>query len=120
MKFLCDVHISFKLVTHLRILGYETIHINEILNKSETLDGEICNYADEHNFIVLTKDADFRNLFFIKSTPKKLIKVNLGNIPNSELIRIISDNLPLIEKLYQKSNFLMEVDSDYINVIEME
>jgi predicted nuclease of predicted toxin-antitoxin system len=27
MKFLCDVHISFKLVKHLGALGFETIHV---------------------------------------------------------------------------------------------
>ncbi len=33
MKFLCDVHISFKLVKNLRYLGYDVFHVNEILDK---------------------------------------------------------------------------------------
>jgi predicted nuclease of predicted toxin-antitoxin system len=41
MKFLCDVHISYKIVAHLKSLGFESIHVNEILNKSETKDSEI-------------------------------------------------------------------------------
>ncbi len=33
MRFICDVHISFKIVRHLNSLGYETIHVNDILVK---------------------------------------------------------------------------------------
>ena len=32
MKFLCDVHISYKLVSHLKSMGFETIHVNDILD----------------------------------------------------------------------------------------
>lgn len=120
MKFLCDVHISFKLVSHLNNLGCEAIHVNEILDKWATKDSDLSKYADANDLIVITKDADFRNSFFISKTPKKLVKINLGNIPNLELITIFTVNISLIQKLYQKQNFLMEVDEDYINVIEIE
>ncbi|MBN1767399.1 MAG: DUF5615 family PIN-like protein, partial [Prolixibacteraceae bacterium] len=36
MRFLCDVHISYKLTKYLIALGFDTIHVNEILDKSET------------------------------------------------------------------------------------
>lgn len=38
MKFLCDVHISHKIVAHLKILGFEAIHVNNILDRSESKD----------------------------------------------------------------------------------
>jgi hypothetical protein len=31
MRFLCDVHISYKIANHLNSLGFETLHVNEIL-----------------------------------------------------------------------------------------
>jgi predicted nuclease of predicted toxin-antitoxin system len=43
MKFLCDVHISYKLVNRLILLGFECIHVNNILNKWNTTDNEICS-----------------------------------------------------------------------------
>lgn len=46
MRFLCDVHISYKLVNHLKSSGCEVIHVNEVLNKWYTKDNDICNYAD--------------------------------------------------------------------------
>lgn len=118
MKFLCDVHISYKIADLFRNLGYEAIHINDILNKSETKDSEICKYADEKNLIVLTKDSDFRDSFFIKNSPKKLIKINLGNISNQELKAILTENVKLIEKLSIRDSFLLEIDNDGLYLME--
>ena len=71
MKFLCDVHISYKIVKHLINLGFDAIHVNDILNKSETKDSAICEYQDINDYVVITKDSDFRNSFLVKQTPKK-------------------------------------------------
>ena len=61
IKILWDVHISFKVSKFLNSLKTEAIHINEILKKWNTKDDDICNFAEENNFIVLTKDLDFKN-----------------------------------------------------------
>ena len=117
MKFICDVHISYKITNHLKSLGFETIHVNEILDKWYTKDKEICKYADSNDLIVITKDSDFRDSFFVKNTPKKLIKINLGNISNQELIDIFTKNIETIQKISSKSNFLIEVSRDDITLI---
>jgi predicted nuclease of predicted toxin-antitoxin system len=110
MKFLCDVHISYKIVNHLILLGFECIHVNGILNKWNTSDRDICSYADSNDYTIITKDVDFRDSFLISNTPKKLIKINLGNISNIELIEIIEANIDAIIKLDIHSNFMIEVD----------
>lgn len=120
MKFLCDVHISFKLANYLRSLKFETIHVNQILDKWLTKDEEICSYADENDLIVLTKDADFRNSFLISNTPKKLIRVRLGNLSNSILIKAISDHLPTIQTLNSNGGFMIELDQLSATVIKRE
>lgn len=120
MKFFCDVHIPYKLVSRLKALGFETIHANEILDHSSTKDSDICKYADQNNLIVVTKDSDFRDSYFVRHTPKKLIKINLGNIPNQELIEIITKNINAIQRLDSKLNFLLEIDRDHINLIEID
>jgi len=97
MKFLCDVHISYKIANYLISLGFETIHVNTILQKWNTTDSEICKYADLHNLIIISKDSDFRDSFFVSRTPKKLIKINLGNISNQELIDILAKHIEAIE-----------------------
>ncbi len=111
MQFLCDVHISLKIVKFLNSKNYNCIHVNSILDKWHTKDSAIANYSDENDLILITKDADFRDSYFLKNTPKKLLKINLGNISNSELITIIETNLDKIEKLNKNQSFILEIDS---------
>lgn len=114
MKFLCYVHISFKIVYHLRSLGYETLHVNFILAGSNTNDSEIAAYADLNDYIIISKDFDFINSHFIQDTPKKLIKINLGNISNQKLIEIINDNIDDIVNLARKRKFIVEIGKDSV------
>jgi predicted nuclease of predicted toxin-antitoxin system len=121
MKFLCDVHISFKLVNALNQLGYECVHVNNILDKWFTKDEAITKFADKNDYIIITKDADFRNSFFINRTPKKLLKVILGNITNNDLIKIITECMPKIENVSQNhKNFIIEIDLKSSNYITLD
>jgi predicted nuclease of predicted toxin-antitoxin system len=101
-------------VKHLRTLGYVVIHVNEILNNWFTADSMISKFADDNDLIVITKDSDFRNSFYINNTPRKLIKINLGNISNELLIQIITDNLEHFNKLNDNQLFIIEVDKNSI------
>lgn len=112
MKFLCDVHIPYKLVNHLKSEGFEAVHVNNILDRWHTTDEAICRYADEHDLVVISKDMDFKNSYLIHNTPRKLIKVNLGNIPNTRLIELFSENLKAINQLQKFTSFILELDQD--------
>lgn len=116
MKFLCDVHISYKLVNYIKSIGFEAIHVNQILQKSNTKDKDICIYADNFNFIVVTKDYDFKYSYLLSNTPKKLIKINLGNISNSNLINIFSDRLEMIRELEKLNQFLLEINVNEVKI----
>lgn len=120
MKFLCDVHISFKLVRFLNSSGFEATHVNEMLNKSETKDAEICRFADENRLTIITKDSDFKDTYLVNRSPQKLIKINLGNIPNNDLIQIFEKHINHIAKLDKKSSFLVEIDRNDIKLIHSE
>jgi predicted nuclease of predicted toxin-antitoxin system len=117
MKFLLDVHISYKLGKALRNFGYEAVHVNTILDRWFTDDITIACFADKENYTLISKDSDFRNSYLIKKSPKKLIKVNLGNISNDDLIQIFHDNLEDIVKLNSLSQFMVEIDVDMIRVL---
>jgi predicted nuclease of predicted toxin-antitoxin system len=72
MKFLCDVHISYKICKFLEKEGHSAIHINNILDKWWTEDNAIADYTDSNDLILVTKDDDFRASFFLKHKPKKI------------------------------------------------
>lgn len=118
MKFLCDVHISLKLARHINNLGFECIHINSILDKWFTIDSKIAQFSDENDFILITKDFDFKNSFLVKKSPKKLIKVNLGNISNEELIELFNLYIPEIILAHTENNcFMLEINKNYLNLV---
>lgn len=112
MRFLCDVHISYKVKRFLLTCGHHATHVNELPQKSETDDLVICRYTDEEDSILITKDADFVDFYFIKQSPKRILKINLGNVATRELIQMISRILPVVEKLLQRQRFLIELDKD--------
>lgn len=112
MKAICDVHISFKLVHFLNKLSVETIHANSLLKKWNTPDEEIALFADTNNLVVIAKDADFRNSFFLQKSPKRLIKIALGNIS------IFEKNIEKFKELYlSEESFYIEIAKENISVI---
>ncbi len=113
MRFLCDVHIAIKIVKWLQSKKFEATHVNSILKGSSTSDNEIRKFADENNYIIITKDRDFKNSFFINKTPQKLVKINLGNISNEELINILNKNISTISFLNTYSRFFLELGNEY-------
>jgi len=81
MNFICDVHISYKLKNFLNNEGYTAIHINEILEGSDTNDIAICSYADAYDYIRITKDFDFLDFYHVRKSPKKVVKLTLVIFP---------------------------------------
>lgn len=118
MKILCDVHIAIKVAKFFTSKGIETEHVNQILDKWHTHDKDICKFADKNNLTVVTKDSDFKNSHFLSQTPKKLIKVNLGNISTNKLIAIFDRILDKLEVLFEEHNeCYVEINTDNITVI---
>ena len=117
MKFLCDVHIPIKLSKFIDENGFTSIHVNNILERWNTKDEDIMKYADENDLILISKDSDFKSSFFINKSPKKLIKINLGNISNNELLDIFKTILPQIISLsLQNSYFIFEVNKNFTTI----
>lgn len=119
MNFLIDVHLFISLSKFLsKQFGCTAIHVNQILEKWYTSDASICKYADEYDFVVITKDHDFKNSHFISRTPKKAIRIALGNISNADLILIFEKDLSaIIKELFEKETFYMEINSASIILI---
>ena len=113
MKFLCDVHIPKKLSKYLELRGFESEHVNHILDGCFTTDAAISLHVDKNDLILITKDRDFKNSHLLVGAPKKLIKVNLGNISNERLIELFDANLHSIDEAQRKfSLFLIEINHD--------
>lgn len=120
MKFLCDVHISYKLVRHLIKKGCEAYHVNFIFSNPKTTDAEIAIQADEQDFIVVTKDLDFRDSYILNRTPKKLLKLNTGNSSTEQMIALFENNWELLVAADTRPHFFIETDLQNFYFIETE
>jgi len=116
MKFLCDVHISYKLVKFLNDAGHEAIHVNQILDKWYSTDQDIAKYADDNSCIVISKDSDFRDSYFVNKTPRKVIRICLGNVSNQRLIEIFSNNIDKLKSELTKESVYIEIHDSLITV----
>lgn len=117
MKLLCDVHLPRRLVKFFVDNNIEAVHGGDILDGMRTKDNEFSRYADENNFVILTKDSDFKNTHFLQNTPKRLIKINLGNISNSQLIEVFDKHLSSIVTAVLNDKVYIEINKNSINVL---
>jgi predicted nuclease of predicted toxin-antitoxin system len=119
MNFLIDVHLPISLSKFLNSQpNCHSIHVNQILQKWHTTDTDICKYADENSMVVVSKDSDFKNSFFINKTPKKVIRISLGNIANKDLILLFETHLPHILPLATTSYFYVELGDHQLTIID--
>ena len=112
MHFVCDVHISFKVSDYLSNRGHEAVHLNSILDGDKTEDSAIALFCEDNNRVLITKDYDIVDSYNLKKTPPRVIKINLGNISNKELIVRKGELLPLLEGLHNREFFLVEVNKN--------
>ena len=119
MDFIIDFHLPISLSKFIdKRFDCTSIHVNQILQKWNTTDAEISRYADENNLIVVTKDTDFKISHFINKTPKKVVRVTLGNINNNELCSIFLRFLPIIKIKSVQNSFYFEVSNDQLSIID--
>ncbi len=91
MKLLFDQNVSRRLVAMFPIEYPESQHVTEVGLDTAT-DAEIWSYAGEHDFVIVSKDSDFRQLAFLHGPPPKAIWVRLGNATTIEIFDALRDN----------------------------
>ncbi len=96
MKMIIDAQLPFQLTYLLRQQGCEVIHTDDLPNKERTSDDEIRNRARQEGRIVVSKDLDFLNSYYLKNDPERLLIITTGNIKNKILFKLILDNLKRI------------------------
>jgi predicted nuclease of predicted toxin-antitoxin system len=117
VKAICDVHLPKRLVAFLNEQDIETIHGSDILDSWYTRDKDFCKYSDENDYVFITKDNDFRNSHFLQNTPRRLIKINLGNISNDNLILAFQNQLSSFIQAFKNTNVYVEVNRDFTSVV---
>lgn len=108
MKFIVDAQLPILLKQFLIHSGFDAIHTDDFPAKERTTDNQIRELSVTENRIVVSKDSDFVDSFFISNIPKKFLFVSTGNIKNKALIVLFSDNFNRIIELFATCGILLK------------
>lgn len=96
MKVLFDANLSPRLVGALASLYQESQHVDNIGLHGQT-DLAIWRYAEKHDFVIVSKDDDFRQLSFLHGAPPKVIWLAVGNAGTQTIATLLAKHLMAID-----------------------
>jgi len=108
VRLLLDQNLSRKLVEQLQIEFPNSAHV-EALGLSLATDREIWDYAAQNDFVIVSKDSDFRQLAFLYGPPPKSIWLNVGNSSTLSILEILRINSDVIAQFGEsiEESFMM-------------
>lgn len=110
MKLLYDHHLSRKLVGRLADLFPGSSHVVfHGLGQADDID--IWLFAQQHEYIIVTKDSDYNDISTLRGAPPKVIWLHIGNSTNEVVERVIRQNYKRIEQ------FDKEIDSALLEIL---
>lgn len=100
---LFDQNLSPRLVDRLVDIYPGSLHVDGI-GLATALDREVWEYARQHDYIIVTKDADFSELSLLLGFPPKVIWIRRGNCSTGDIERMLRDNYAAITALSDTPN----------------
>lgn len=80
MKLLFDQNLSPRLPMTLADIFHDSVHVREV-GLRDAADSVIWDYAKQHGFAIVSKDADFQQRSLLYGSPPKFIWLRVGNCP---------------------------------------
>jgi predicted nuclease of predicted toxin-antitoxin system len=117
MKFIVDAQLPYGLKTFLSSQGHDAIHTDDLPLKAETPDSAINDISKTQERIVITKDADFLDSYYIKNIPPRLLLITTGNIVNKQLYNLFTKNIVAIIEAFN-DHTLVEMDNNDLIIHE--
>jgi predicted nuclease of predicted toxin-antitoxin system len=114
MKFIVDAHFPRRLAHLLQEAGYDAIHTLDLSQGNRTSDSAINELSSQEQRVVITKDADFVDSFWLRQEPWKLLLVSTGNIRNAALLAIFQANLEKVVTGFDTFDFIEVNRADVI------
>lgn len=96
-NFFVDTQTAPRLARYLKSKGYESIHAMNYKDDGHLMkDKEITEVAINEDWIIITKDSDFLDNFYLNGSPPKIIHLRIGNITNNELLGLFENLIKLL------------------------
>ena len=100
MRLLFDQNLSRQLRRLLADIYPQSEQVREI-GLADAEDTTIWGYALEGGFVIVTKDADYRDLSIMRGHPPKVIWVRLGNCPTSDVAALLRQQHDALTSFYR-------------------
>jgi predicted nuclease of predicted toxin-antitoxin system len=95
MKLLLDEDLSDRIIPRIIDLYPDSAHVKQ-LNLIQNPDGAIWSFAAANDFVIVSKDSDFRHRSVLLGHPPKVIFLRVGNCPTTLITQLLRDNHLLI------------------------
>ena len=79
-------------------------------------DTKLWNFAQQHELVIVSKDADFSDRIILQSPPPWVVHLRFGNLRRKEYHALLARLWPQVEALL-KSHKLVNVYTDRLEVI---
>ena len=80
-------------------------------------DTELWGYAQAHDYVIVSKDADFSNRMLLADPPPKIVHLRFGNLRLSKFHQHLNRNWPRIEILLE-THKLVNVYLDRLEAVK--
>ena len=95
MKLLLDENLSDRIVAQVLDFYPGLSHV-KAHDLTRTDDGIIWSFAQEHGFVIVSKDADFHQRSLVHGAPPKFIFLRVGNCSTSQVTRLLRAEFALV------------------------
>lgn len=89
MKLLFDENLSRHLVMRLASTFPDSAHVT-VVGLQQATDREVWEYARDHDFVIVSKDADFNDLAFVHGPPPKVIWLRVSNASTDRIDALLA------------------------------
>lgn len=90
MRLLFDQNLSRRLVSVLSGLYPDSTHVS-LVGLDTATDREIWDFAAAQDYVIVSKDSDFRQLAFLLGGPPKTVWLRVGNV-STDVIAVLLAN----------------------------
>ncbi len=97
MKLLLDENLSPTLVDQLAAEYPGSRHVDQVGLHGER-DDRIWSFVRDHDYVLVSKDSDFRELASIHGAPPKVVWLMVGNAGTSAIRKLLLENRRRLER----------------------
>lgn len=101
MRLLFDQNLSPRLVRLLSDVYPDCSHVHD-LGMDRASDTEVWNYAAEHRYTIVSKDADFHQRSLLLGAPPKVVWVRKGNCSVADTADLLRERFIAVERFHAR------------------